>query len=114
MNKLAKYFKKISRVFTTVNTQPQNLKEADSGLSDSEDEDEASHFHMSNSNFSISYFQLSQLDEEFEPHITSIFNQTEGRNFGIKPKLDLRDIILMDSQLTMDLFCKSIFIGEDR
>ena len=38
MNKIANYIKKITREFTTVNIQLQKLKEADSNLSDSEDE----------------------------------------------------------------------------
>ena len=51
VNKIAKDVKKISRGFTTVNTQLQHLKEADSDLSDSENEDEASHFQMAKINF---------------------------------------------------------------
>ena len=44
MKNIENYVKKISRVFTTFNTQLQKLKESDSNFSDSEDEDEASHF----------------------------------------------------------------------
>ena len=51
VKKLAKIFKKMFKYLTTVNTQLQILKEADLGLSDSEDEDEASHFQMVNTNF---------------------------------------------------------------
>ena len=61
MKKLAKDFKKMSREFTTVNTQIQNLKEADSDLSDSKDEDEASCFQMADMNFDKSDFQFAQL-----------------------------------------------------
>ena len=49
----------MSMVFTLVNTQLQNLKEADSDLSDSEDEDEASHFQMDEIDFGKSDFQFS-------------------------------------------------------
>ena len=45
-----------------------------SDLSDSEDEYEASNFHMDKINFGKSDFQFSQLDEEFEPWIASAFN----------------------------------------
>ena len=61
VKKLAKDFKKMSREFTTVNTQIQNLKEADSDLSDSKDEDEASCFQMADMNFDKSDFQFAQL-----------------------------------------------------
>ena len=46
MKNIENYVKKISRVFTTFNTQLKKLKESDSNFSDSEDEDEASHFQM--------------------------------------------------------------------
>ena len=61
MKKLAEDVKKKSGAFTTFNTQLQYLKEAGSDLSDSEDEDEASHFHMSEINFGKSDFQFAQL-----------------------------------------------------
>ena len=48
----------MSRVFTTVNTQLQNMKEADSNLSYSEDEDEASHFQMAEINLGKMTFNL--------------------------------------------------------
>ena len=41
----------MSRAFTTVNTQPKNTKEAESYLSDSEDEYEASNFQIDEINF---------------------------------------------------------------
>ena len=44
------------------------------------------------------------MDEEFEPHIVSLLNQTPSRDFGIKTKPNLREVILIDSQLRMDLF----------
>ena len=63
--------------FTTVNTKLQQLKEDDSDLSDSEEEDESSHFHI----YDNSGFQLSQLNEEFEPHISNLFNHSSGRMY---------------------------------
>ena len=50
--------KKMSNAFTTVNTQLQSLREAESDLSDSEDEDEASHFQIADINFGKSDFQF--------------------------------------------------------
>ena len=94
----------MSRVFTTFNTQLKNLKECDSDLSDSENEDEASNFQMVKINFDKSDFQFAQLDEKFETFIGSLFNYTSGHNISIKTKLNLREVILMDSQPTMDIF----------
>ena len=48
-------------------------------------------------------FQFTQLNQEFKPHIAKLFNQTQY----FKNKLDLREIILLESQFTMDLFCNS-------
>ena len=102
--KLSKDVNKMSRAFTTVNTQLKNTKEADSDLSDSEDEGKASHFQMAEINFGKNDSQFAQLDEKFEPRIKSIFNQNDGRNVRIKTKLYLREVIFMDIQLAMDLF----------
>ena len=93
MNQLSKYVKKMSKTFTTVNIQLKKLKEDESNLSESEDKDEASHFHMTNINFVKSYFQYANLDEEFKPCIASLFKQTSGCNVGIKTELDLREVI---------------------
>jgi hypothetical protein len=46
VKKLKKDIKCMRKAFTTVNTQLEKLKEADSELSESEGEDEASHFQM--------------------------------------------------------------------
>ena len=75
VNNLVKDANKISGVLTTVKYQLQRLKEAYSYLSDSEDEDESSHFQMADINFGKSDFQFAQLDEEFKPCIASILNQ---------------------------------------
>ena len=64
----------MSRAFTMVNTQLKNMEEADSDLSDSNNEDEASHFQMAEINFGKSDFKFAQLDKKFESCITSIFN----------------------------------------
>jgi hypothetical protein len=46
VNKLKNHFKSMKKAFTTVNTQLENLKESDSDLSGSEDDDAQSHFQM--------------------------------------------------------------------
>jgi hypothetical protein len=43
--------------------------------------------------------QFAQLDKKFEPKISKLFKQT-----GSSIKLDLKEVILLDSQSTMDLF----------
>ena len=90
VNKLKKDFKKISKAFTTVNAKLEQLKEAESDLSGSEADEEDSHFQ----------FQFAQLESEFEPRIANLFKQAHGDKIA----LDLRQIILLDSQSTMDSF----------
>ena len=104
MKELAKDVKKMSRAFTTVNAQLKILKEAESDLYDSEHEDEASHFQMADIDFGKSDFQFSQLDKKFEPHITSLFDQTAGPKSGIQTKIEFMEVILLDIELAMDLF----------
>ena len=64
MEKLATYIKKISRAFNTVNTQVQNMKEAESNLYYSEDEDEVSNFQMADIDVGKSNFQFAHLDKK--------------------------------------------------
>ena len=45
------------------------------------------------------------MDEKFELRIASLFNQTAGSNVGIKTKINLREVILIDSQFKLDIFC---------
>jgi hypothetical protein len=59
VKKLKKDFKSMKKAFTTVNTQLEKLKEADSDLSGSEDDDEQSHFQMD------AAIQFTQVDKEF-------------------------------------------------
>jgi hypothetical protein len=94
VSKLKKDFKKISKAFTTVNAKLEQLKESESDLSGSEGE-EASHFQYKES------FQFTQLESKFGPNISNMFKQAHGD----KITLDLKNIILLDSQSTMDLFC---------
>jgi hypothetical protein len=103
VNKLKKDFKSMKKAFTTVNTQLENLKEADSDLSGSDDDDGQSHFQMD------AAIQFAQVDKEFEPTIANLFNQS-----GSSVKIDLREVILLDSQSTMDIFCNSALVRKTR
>ena len=92
VTKFTKDFKKMKKAFTPL----QHLQESESNLSDDEYEDRASHFQIAGSRF-----QVTQLNQEFKPRIAKIFNQAQNTN----NKLDLREIILLDIQSTMYLFC---------
>jgi uncharacterized protein YodC (DUF2158 family) len=92
VKKLTKEMKSIKKAFT----QLQKTKEEDSDISDSDESEQASHFQ-----FADGGFQFTQVENEFEPQIAKLFKQTHGT----KIKLDLREIILLDSQSTMDLIC---------
>ena len=59
---------------------------------------------MSDINFGKSDLQFTQLYKEYELRI-AIFNHIDGRNFGIKTKLNLKAVILLDRQLTIDTCC---------
>jgi hypothetical protein len=50
--------------------------------------------------------QFAQVDKGFEPGIVKLFKQ----NHGSKTKLDLGEVILLDRQSTMDLFCNSAMV----
>jgi hypothetical protein len=63
----------------TVNTQIALLEEADSEISNSKGDEEASHFHMDEA------LQCAQVDKGFEPGIVNLFKQDHGS----KIKLDL-------------------------
>jgi hypothetical protein len=97
---LKKDLKSIKKAFTTVNTQLAQLKEADSDISESEGE-EVSHFQVDQA------LQFAQLDKNFEPRISKLFKQA-----GSSIKLDLNDVILLDSQSTMDLFCNAALVSK--
>jgi hypothetical protein len=68
------------------------LKEADSDISELEGE-EASHFQVDQA------LQFAQIDKKFEPRIAKLFKLA-----GSSIKLDLKEVIILDSQYTMDLF----------
>jgi hypothetical protein len=101
VKKLQKDIKSMRKAFTTVNTQLEKLKEAKSDISESEGEDEASHFQMDVA------LQFAQVEKEFEPRIAKLFKQA-----GLSVKIDLREIILLDSQSTMDHFFNAALVSK--
>jgi hypothetical protein len=98
VKKLKKDLKSIKKAFTTVNTQLTQLKEATSDIYDSEGE-ESSHFEVEQA------LQFANFDKKFEPRIAKLFRHT-----GSSIKLDLREVILIDNQSTMDLFCNAALV----
>jgi hypothetical protein len=50
--------------------------------------------------------QFSVVDKGFEPRIAKLFK----KNHDSKSKLNLREVILLDSHSTMDLFCNSAMV----
>ena len=48
------------------------------------------------------------MNQEFKPRITNLFNQAQD----FDNKVDLREIILLDSQSTMDLFCNPELVAD--
>jgi hypothetical protein len=99
VKKLKKDLKSIKKAFTMVNTQLAQLKEADADISESEGE--ASHFQVDQA------LQFAQLGKKFEPRIAKLFKQA-----GSSIKLDLKEVILLDSQSTMDLFCNAALVSK--
>jgi hypothetical protein len=80
VDKLKKDLKPMNKAFMTVNTHIALLKEADSDISDSEGDEEASYFQKDKA------LQFTQVDKGFEPRIVKLFKQ----NHGSKINLDLR------------------------
>jgi hypothetical protein len=53
--------------------------------------------------------QLVEVDRKFEPRIAKLFKQA-----GSSIKRDLLEVILLDSQSTMDLFCNAALLSKTR
>jgi hypothetical protein len=96
IKKLAKDTKNLKKAFT----QLQKTTKQDSDLSGSESEEEDSHFQFGDG-FQFTQMKVKQTAIEIEPRIAKLFKQTHGT----KIKLDLKKVILLDSQSTMDLIC---------
>jgi hypothetical protein len=101
VKKLQKDTNSMRKAFTTVTTQLEKLKEAESDISESEGEDESSHFQVD------AGLQFAQVEKEFEPRIVKLFKQA-----GLSVKIDLQEIILLDSQSTMDLFFNAALVSK--
>jgi hypothetical protein len=76
------------------------LKEADSDISESEGE-ESSHFQVHQA------LQFAQANKKFEPRIAKLFKKS-----GSSIKFDIKEVILLDSQSTMDLFCNAALVSK--
>ena len=85
--------------FSTVNTQLTHLKEATDGsdTSDTAEYEEDSHLQL----------HFAQVEQNFEPQIATILNQSASH----ESKLDLTQVILLDIQSTMDLFCNESLVS---
>jgi hypothetical protein len=118
MKKLAKELKSIKKSFIQLQKTKEN--ESDSDISASNElqgeSQEESHFQ-----FEAGNFQFAQVEHEFEPPIAKLFQlawkntKTVQNNVEIAQasgnQLDLRKVILFDSQSTMDLFCNRAFVN---
>jgi hypothetical protein len=102
VNKLKKQIKKMSKAFSTISDKLKQFKEAECGLSGSDAEEEASHFQYDDA------LQFAQLESKFEPTISKLFKQSHAT----KISLDLKQVILLDSQSTMDLFCNKALVDK--
>jgi hypothetical protein len=101
VKKLAKDTQNLKEAFT----QLQKTGKQDSDLSDSKSEEEDSHFQFDDV-FQFTQMKVKQTAIKFEPRIAKLFKQTHGT----KIKLDLKKVILLDSQSTMDLICDSALV----
>ena len=84
-------------------TQLQQLQYSDSDLSDDDEEEQNLHIQIADRGL-----QFTQLHREFEPYNANLFNQAPYFN----NKLDLGEIIILDSQSTVDLFCNQALVKE--
>ena len=86
MAKMKKYLKGQSRTFATLKYNLQEMEEEESYMSDSDES-------------GSSFFQLHDLGSNMQ-HV--LHNSSTRKYRG----LDLTEVILLESQSTMDLFCK--------
>ena len=91
-------------MFTVANTQLTKLAGEGDGASDlsDSDQDESSHFQTG--------LQFTQFKKQFERRIAKLFKQTHAMKSKIK--LKLREVILLDSQSTMDLMCNKAMVAK--
>ena len=99
VRKLENDLKLMKNNFATVNTQLTQLKEAADGsnMLDTAEYEEYSHLQL----------HFAQVEQNFEPRIATILNQSASR----ESKLDLTQVILLDNQSTIDLFCNESLVS---
>jgi hypothetical protein len=112
VRQFAKDLKSIKKAFT----QLQQMQEVDSDISDSDESQGASHFpqflhgdfptEASAMTLNYSHFTFTQVEKEFERSVAKLFKQSQGKTI----ELDLREVILLDSQSMMDLFCNRALV----
>ena len=94
LGKMKKQWKKQKKMFTTLETQLEEREDSDLSDSDDDDEEEQSHFQFA---FTQSYTMGDKLSQV---HSTLV------------GKLDMRSVILLDNESTMDLFCDKKFVTD--
>jgi hypothetical protein len=93
--KSVKKLEKEAKIMKKAFAQLKETKE-DSDISESDSSQVESHFQVTDDGL-----QFTQVESELEPRIAQLFKQAHRSNM----MLDLREIILLDSQSTMDLIC---------
>jgi hypothetical protein len=97
IKKLAKETKNLKKAAFT---QLQKTSKEDSSFCNSESEEEDLHFQFDDG-FKFTQMEVKQTAIQFEPCIATFFKQMHGTRI----MLDLKMVILLDSQSTMDLIC---------
>ena len=127
VKKLEKSQKQLKKSFAQLQAQMQELVEdEESALSDSEDEEERSHFQVG---FDSEGVQFTQLDSGLDDPAGVVLEEADKTGIALpqfgkdieevlckqntkKLDLDLRKIILLDNQSTTDLFCNSDYVTD--
>jgi hypothetical protein len=101
IKKLAKETKNLMKAFT----QLQNTSEQDFDPSGSKLEEDHLRFQFDDG-FQFTQMEVKQMAIEFEQHIAKFIKQTHSTRIT----LDLKKVILLDSQSTMDLICDTALV----
>ena len=106
ITKLQKQAKQLKKTFTTLTEKIDELENEDSDLSDSDSaQTKASHFQMG---FQFTQREPVALEQIFEKKNADIMFEKIG---GTTVQLNLQNVILLDSQSTMDLFCNKRLVN---